>query len=63
VRDIAELSWGAVAAAYGVCVAILLIDGAIGDGPLLSDTALISLPIAALLCFGAFGLIKRRYRG
>lgn len=61
-RDVAQLSWGTVAALFGAVVAILLIDGLLSDGPLLSETALVSLPIVAVIVSATFAVIRRRYR-
>lgn len=60
-RDIGEFGrWRDFAAVCAVPLVVLLVAGALGDGPLLSSTALVSYPIAIALCAGGFAWLRRR---
>jgi hypothetical protein len=61
-RDVAELPWRTVVGIFCAAVLVLMIAGVLRGGPVLSATALWSLPIAALMTFVGFAAIKRHYR-
>jgi uncharacterized membrane protein YiaA len=42
-------------------VALLLVVGVVGDGPLLTQTAIVSLPIALAVCLAGHVALRRRY--
>jgi len=56
--------WKTVLAIWLAAVALLLVVGVVGvvgDGPLLTQTAIVSLPIALAVCLAGHVALRRRY--
>jgi hypothetical protein len=63
VKDIAvHVRWRDFAGILLLVVVVLVAAGALRGGPLLTSTAQISLPVAALVCSAALGYLKQHYR-
>jgi hypothetical protein len=63
VKDIATyVRWRDFVGILVLTVVVLVVAGAMRGDPLLSSTAQVALPIAGLICAGALGYIKQRYR-
>ncbi len=62
-RDVAVyVGWHHLFGIFALTVALLVISGLIRGGPVLSDTALVSLPIVFALFIGSHAWLRRRYR-
>jgi hypothetical protein len=62
-RDIAAVRWTTFALLLLVPLAALLVEGALTDGPVLTNTALAALPLAWVACIAGFAWIKRTHAG
>lgn len=61
-RDLARYSsWRDYWLISAVTVIVLLVAGAIRGGPLLSETAIVSLPIALGLAAGFLSFVRRHF--
>lgn len=61
-EDVANFTtWKTVLAIWLAAVALLLVVGVVGDGPLLTQTAIVSLPIALAVCLAGHVALRRRY--
>ena len=53
-------SWRVLFALFAAVIVILVVNGALRGGPLLSDVAMVSLPVAFAVCSAAYFGFRRR---